>query len=1022
MNFINNLKVKSKLMFMISIPLLGLIIFSILLSKSYYEVYLNMSKLKDVTVLSTKISSLVHEIQKERGLTAGYLNSHGKKLKNQLEKQKKLTDIKMNEYNVYLNSIDTTDYSNEFLNTISLANNNLNKINTMRNNIFSLKIKLNKALTFYTNTNIKFLNITLGISEFSDNALFSRQINSYSSFLFAKDNTGIERAVGAVTFANDRFLEGMRTKLTSLIAKQKAYLELFFKNANKEVRDYYNKTISGDLIKEVNKIQITALEANNIGGFNVDSTYWFNNITSKINKLKEVENYISSKIQVEEPYLKDIIILAKTLSNTLHETQKERGATAGYLGSKGKKFKESLPSQRVNTDLEVLHLNKVLKSIKLENYPIIIQDNVKNSMLMLKQTLGLRNKIDQLNIEAKDAISSFTNMNAQFLQTISVIATLPKDATTSSTLITFYNFLMSKERAGIERAIMSNVFASNKFTGNSKNKFTTLVIEQNTFNKSFLATANQEVKDFYKSKIRGKDIDNVNKMREIAFNANTIGGFGVESEYWFKKISSKINLLKKVEDFQADMLIKEANEISKKAYNNLIIVLISAIILIVICLILGINIANKIIKSLGEFQSGLKNFFSFLNYEKENVELINNHYSDEFGQMTESVNQNINKTKNNILEDRELINETISISNRINKGYLDGKISSNSANPALNELKDILNSTISGLDNNMQKIEEVLISYSNQNYIPTIANNGMEGVIAKLIEDINKLGETITKTLIINKRNGLILETGSNVLLKNVDSLNRTSNEAAAALEETAAALEEITSTIISNTTNLSTMTQYADKVTSSSKSGEVLANNTMKAMDGINEQVASITDAISVIDQIAFQTNILSLNAAVEAATAGEAGKGFAVVAQEVRNLAARSSESAKEIKDIVEDATQRANEGKKTATFMLEGYKELNSNIEKTIALMHDVNSSSKEQQTGIEQINDAVTQIDQQTQLNASSAAETQGITIQTQKLAASIVAEANKKEFRGKNEVIDKRATFVNKEYEGEDRRS
>jgi methyl-accepting chemotaxis protein len=187
------------------------------------------------------------------------------------------------------------------------------------------------------------------------------------------------------------------------------------------------------------------------------------------------------------------------------------------------------------------------------------------------------------------------------------------------------------------------------------------------------------------------------------------------------------------------------------------------------------------------------------------------------------------------------------------------------------------------------------------------------------------------------------------------------------------------------------------------SSEGEKLANSTTTAMDEINTQVNLVNDAISVIDQIAFQTNILSLNAAVEAATAGEAGKGFAVVAQEVRNLASRSAEAAKEIKDIVENATKKANEGKDIANEMIEGYKGLNDSINQTINLISDIEMSSKEQLLGIEQINDAVNSLDQQTQQNAMVASQSHDIALSTDKIAKLVVSNANAKEFIGKNEV-------------------
>ncbi|MDX4064280.1 methyl-accepting chemotaxis protein, partial [Aliarcobacter skirrowii] len=163
------------------------------------------------------------------------------------------------------------------------------------------------------------------------------------------------------------------------------------------------------------------------------------------------------------------------------------------------------------------------------------------------------------------------------------------------------------------------------------------------------------------------------------------------------------------------------------------------------------------------------------------------------------------------------------------------------------------------------------------------------------------------------------------------------------------------------------------------------------------------VNEAIGVIDNIAFQTNILSLNAAVEAATAGEAGKGFAVVAQEVRNLATRSAEAAKEIKEIVERATVKANEGKSIATNMIEGYKNLNNNISSTMNLIADIENASKEQLLGIEQINDAVNQLDQQTQQNAMVASQSHDIALGTDEIARLIVEDADKKEFIGKNEV-------------------
>ena len=215
---------------------------------------------------------------------------------------------------------------------------------------------------------------------------------------------------------------------------------------------------------------------------------------------------------------------------------------------------------------------------------------------------------------------------------------------------------------------------------------------------------------------------------------------------------------------------------------------------------------------------------------------------------------------------------------------------------------------------------------------------------------------------------GRQLNEDTNTLSQAANRLSASANEQAASLEETAAAIEEITSIVKSSVQKTTQMSTLAKHLQQSSMEGESLATKTNYAMEEIDKQVRSINEAISIIDQIAFQTNILSLNAAVEAATAGEAGKGFAVVAQEVRNLAARSAEAAKDIKNIVEIATSKANEGKDIANEMINGYSTLNAKINETINLIEDVSQGSKEEEKGIIQINDTINILDKATQVNA------------------------------------------------------
>ncbi|MDN5050665.1 HAMP domain-containing methyl-accepting chemotaxis protein [Aliarcobacter butzleri] len=526
--------------------------------------------------------------------------------------------------------------------------------------------------------------------------------------------------------------------------------------------------------------------------------------------------------------------------------------------------------------------------------------------------------------------------------------------------------------------------------------------------KELSAVASKEGKEFLQRCIDSKNkyTKIVNQIFDLTLAKNNSEAIFLSQTKGREEVDNCENLLNQLVMMNKEML-KQKDEITNKLYEssrNIIIAI--SIIGILITVVLSLLISSMLVNALTVFKDGLFSFFAYLNRESSKAELINLDSKDEFGQMAKVVNENIVKTQKGIEEDRKLIDETIAVLGEFEQGDLCQRLNLSVSNPALMQLKEVLNNMASNLENNIDNVLKVLEQYSNYNYLNKIDQKGLKEHLLKLASGVNNLGDSITQMLVENKTNGLTLDKSSNILLANVDKLNLSSNEAAASLEETAAALEEITSNIRNNTESIAKMASYSSNVTASANQGEKLANETTVAMDEINNQVNLINEAISVIDQIAFQTNILSLNAAVEAATAGEAGKGFAVVAQEVRNLASRSAEAAKEIKAIVENATSKANQGKQIATNMIEGYKELNQNIINTINLISDIEMSSKEQLSGIEQINVAVTQLDQQTQQNANVAMQTHTISTMTDQIAKLIVSSADEKEFIGKNEVKGK----------------
>ncbi len=391
-------------------------------------------------------------------------------------------------------------------------------------------------------------------------------------------------------------------------------------------------------------------------------------------------------------------------------------------------------------------------------------------------------------------------------------------------------------------------------------------------------------------------------------------------------------------------------------------------------------------------------FIKFISYDKSEFDYIESTGNTKVDAMFREWNDEIRMIDKRNKDDMKVLGEIVLTADKIDQGIFKTKIKTSSENPTISTLKNTLNKMLVSLDDSNSRVLRVVTSYTNDDFTDSIkVVDNYKDDMKMLMESINQLGSTLAKNAKANFVNGETLEENARVMTSSMNSLASKANEQAASLEETAAALEEITSITRNNAQNAVKMATLGQTVKKSVYSGEELASKTANSMDEINEKVQAINEAITVIDQIAFQTNILSLNAAVEAATAGEAGKGFAVVAAEVRNLASRSAEAAKEIKNLVQEATQKANNGKIISSDMIEGYKELNENISETIHIIEDVSSASKEQMAGIEQINDAVNMLDRVTQENASEANNVKAIADNVSQLANDLLHDAKNKKF-------------------------
>ena len=406
-------------------------------------------------------------------------------------------------------------------------------------------------------------------------------------------------------------------------------------------------------------------------------------------------------------------------------------------------------------------------------------------------------------------------------------------------------------------------------------------------------------------------------------------------------------------------------------------------------------ISNKDLENINNYFS---QFIKFISYDKSEFDYTESTGNSKVDALFKQWNEEIRMIDKRNKDDMKVLGEIVLTADKVEKGIYKSRITASSENPIIHTLKNTLNKMLSSIDDATTRILRVVNSYTNDDftdYIKVVDN--YKDCMKLLMESINLLGKELGNSARNNYYNGETLEKSSSTMSNSMNNLATKANEQAASLEQTAAALEEITSITRNNTQNATKMGELGQIVKKSVQTGEELASKTALSMDEINEKVKAINSAITVIDQIAFQTNILSLNAAVEAATAGEAGKGFAVVAQEVRNLANRSAEAAKEIKNLVEEATIKANDGKLISSDMIDGYKELNKNISETINIIEDVSGASKEQMLGIEQINQAVNMLDRVTQENAFESNQIKEISQSVSKLAYDLLTDAKSKKF-------------------------
>ncbi len=250
-----------------------------------------------------------------------------------------------------------------------------------------------------------------------------------------------------------------------------------------------------------------------------------------------------------------------------------------------------------------------------------------------------------------------------------------------------------------------------------------------------------------------------------------------------------------------------------------------------------------------------------------------------------------------------------------------------------------------------------------------ISLEGKSGFFEALTRGVNQLADNMAEIVAKVKHAAAEVYRGAEEISQGNANLSQRTEEQSSSLEETASSMEEMTSTVKQNADNAGQANQLAIAARDQAEKGGSVVAKAVRAMTDINDASKKIADIIGVIDEIAFQTNLLALNAAVEAARAGEQGRGFAVVASEVRNLAGRSATAAKEIKELIQDSVKKVEDGSVLVTQSGQTLEQIVAAVKKVSDIVAEIAAASREQSSGIEQVNRAVMQMDELTQQNAA-----------------------------------------------------
>jgi methyl-accepting chemotaxis protein len=572
------------------------------------------------------------------------------------------------------------------------------------------------------------------------------------------------------------------------------------------------------------------------------------------------------EMQAELAKLESLAKMVATVSQLAHEFQRERGASALFLGSKGKQFGGELADQRKRTENERLRAASVLTPFAAQA-PAEFKNTVAKAVEAVSVLDDKRREIDALSVAVPASTAYFTARIESLLAFGDEMAKASQNGEMSRAIASYANFMRAKEAAGLERATGAGGLSSGKFDLPAYTRMLSLASAQDTYLVTFRRAATSEQNQFFVKSTSGPVSDDVMKMRHTIVAGGLTGEFGgLAAKAWFAATTLRIDSLKVVEDRLAADLSALTARISSDSDRALL--LKSLMVLVVFLLSCGLVIA-----------------------------------------ITRNMKRDI-------------------------RG-----------------LNDTMNEIAAG------------------DFCVVPAAFGRKDEIGQIAGSIATMQERVRAAIGEVKTSADEVTSASAEISTSTTDLSQRTEEQAANLEETSASMEEISSTVKKNAENAQQANDCANAARAVADRGGQVAEKAVSAMAKIEESSRKIGDIIGVIDEIARQTNLLALNAAVEAARAGEAGRGFAVVASEVRSLAQRSAQAAADIKNLIVSSNTQVQDGVELVNQAGAALHEIVESIKAVTTVIADIAGAGLEQSTGIEQVNKALTQMDEVTQQNSA-----------------------------------------------------